>query len=81
MWCEVKIISGPLLKNSFCPVSYPRQCVSTGTERGLCIMATGVQQPGSTGHQRALDQRVLVLAVSLSSHHVPLAFQLDAGVS
>lgn len=43
-------------------------------------MAAGMQQQGSTGHQRAFDQRVLVPAVSLSGHHVPLAFQFDAGV-
>lgn len=63
------------------PVSSPPQRLSQRAEGGLCVMATGMQQPGSTGHQRAAHQRVLVPAVPLPGHHVPLAFQLDAGVS
>lgn len=62
-------------------IPHSRQRLSTRTEGGLRVLAAGMQQPGSTGHQRAFNQRVLVPAVSLSSHHVPVTFQLDAGVS
>lgn len=44
-------------------------------------MAAGMQQPGPTRHKRAVNQRVSVPAVPLSSHHVPVALQPDAGVS